>query len=209
MIKTVLLAGIVAALCAVPVVCQTASPWLGEPETGLASWYGHPYHGRAAASGEVYDMETMTAAHPTLPFNTMVRVVNLENQKSVEVRIIDRGPFIEGRIIDLSHAAARALGVIQPGTVPVRLDVIEIPKVETADRFAAQVGAFRDRAAAELLRAAMQERYGVARLVMHEGDPVLWRVWVGSEATERQARALVERLRHRGQPDAFLVWPGS
>jgi rare lipoprotein A len=200
LIKIALLAEIFALVFAWPVVCQT------EPETGLASWYGHPYHGRTAASGEVYDMETMTAAHPSLPFNTRVRVVNLENRKSVEVRIMDRGPFIEGRIIDLSHAAAKALGVIQPGTVPVRVEVLEIPPVDSADRFAAQVGAFRDRGAAELLRAAMQERYGMARLVMREGDPLLWRVWVGSEATEREARALVERLRRRGQKDAFLVW---
>jgi len=192
---------LLAAVSALPVVCQV------EPETGVASWYGFPYHGRTAASGEIYDMETLTAAHPTLPFNTWVRVLNLQNNQTVEVRITDRGPFISGRIIDLSHAAARAIGMIQPGTVPVRLDVIRIPKVETGDRFAAQVGAFRDRDAAERLRAAMQERYGVARLVMHDGDPVLWRVWVGSEASEREARALVERLRQRGDSGAFLVGP--
>src|SRR5579884_4045440 len=70
-------------------------------ETGLASWYGHPYHGRPAANGEIYDMESFTAAHRTLPFGTRVRVTNLTNQKTVEVRIIDRGPFVDGRIIDL------------------------------------------------------------------------------------------------------------
>ena len=197
------LVAIVATVCAGPALCQT------EPETGVASWYGHPYHGRAAASGEVYDMETLTAAHPTLPFNTRVRVINLDNRKSVEVRIIDRGPFMEGRIIDLSHAAARAIGMLQPGTVPVRVEVVEMAKVDAADRFAVQVGAFRDRGAAERVQAAMHERYGVARLVMRDGDPVIWRVWVGSEATEQEARALTERLRQRGQPDAFLVWPGS
>src|SRR5690242_8566396 len=72
---------------------------VGQTETGLASWYGHPYHGRQAANGEIYDMEKLTAAHRTLPFNTWVRVENLSNDKTVEVRIIDRGPFIEGRII--------------------------------------------------------------------------------------------------------------
>src|SRR6516164_2377073 len=82
---------------------------IGSTETGIASWYGHPYHGRQAADGEIYDMETMVAAHRTLPFNTWVRVLNLRNNKTVEVRIIDRGPFIEGRIIDLSHAAANAI----------------------------------------------------------------------------------------------------
>jgi rare lipoprotein A len=200
LIKIASLAAVLAVAMAVRTPCQS------EPETGLASWYGYPYHGRAAADGEIYDMESLTAAHPTLPFQSRVRVVNLDNRKSVEVRIIDRGPFVEGRIIDLSHAAARAIGMIAPGTVPVRVEVVEIPKVETADRFAAQVGAFRDRDAAEQMRAAMQRRYGVARLVLRDGDPVIWRVWVGSEASEEEARALVERLRQRGAPDAFLVW---
>ncbi len=88
----------------------------GDTEEGVASWYGHPYHGRAAANGEIYDMEKMTAAHRTLPFNTWVRVYDLDNNRTTEVRIIDRGPFIGGRIIDLSHAAARELGMIGPGT---------------------------------------------------------------------------------------------
>jgi rare lipoprotein A (peptidoglycan hydrolase) len=79
----------------------------GYTETGIASWYGHPYHGRPAADGEIYDMETMVAAHRTLPLNTWVRVYDLDNNKTVEVRIVDRGPFVDGRIIDLSHAAAR------------------------------------------------------------------------------------------------------
>src|SRR5579871_6085752 len=97
---------------------------IGSTETGLASWYGHPYHGRQAADGEIYDMETLVAAHRTLPFNTWVRVVNLRNNKAVEVRIIDRGPFIDGRIIDLSHAAAGAIDLIGPGIGPVRIEVI-------------------------------------------------------------------------------------
>src|SRR4030095_15437180 len=78
-------------------------------ETGVASWYGHPYHGRIAANGERYDMEEMTAAHRTLPFNTWVRVVNLLNEKIVDVRITDRGPFVGNRVIDLSHAAAKKI----------------------------------------------------------------------------------------------------
>src|ERR1051325_12212445 len=82
---------------------------LGSTQTGVASWYGYPYHGRRAANGEIYDMEKMTAAHRTLPFNTWVRVRNLTNNKTVDVRINDRGPFYDGRIIDLSHAAARSI----------------------------------------------------------------------------------------------------
>src|SRR6184192_587377 len=89
-------------------------------EEGIASWYGIPYHGRAAANGEIYDMEKMTAAHRTLPFNTWVRVYDLDNNKSTEVRIIDRGPFVEGRIIDLSHAAAKEIALIGPGIARVR-----------------------------------------------------------------------------------------
>ncbi len=183
----------------------------GEAETGVASWYGRPFHGRAAASGEIYDMETLTAAHPTLPFNTRVRVVNLDNKKSVEVRITDRGPYIEGRVIDLSHAAARALGMIAPGTVPVRLEVLRIPEgIDTADRFAVQVGAFVTRATAEQLRNEMQERYGVAQIVLREGEPVMWRVWVGSEANQADANALAQRIRQRpGGIHAFVVRPES
>src|SRR5208283_2977817 len=81
-------------------------------ESGLASWYGYPYHGRFSASGEVYNMDGLTAAHPTLPFNTLVRVVNLDNDKSIQVRITDRGPFVDGRIIDLSRAAAVSIGLM-------------------------------------------------------------------------------------------------
>jgi len=104
-----------------------AASRIGDSESGIASWYGHPYHGRQAADGEIYDMETLVAAHRTLPFNTWVRVLNLNNNKTVEVRIIDRGPFIEGRIIDLSHAAANAIDLVRPGIGPVRIEVIAPP----------------------------------------------------------------------------------
>src|SRR5437016_8973146 len=104
-----------------------AAARLGSTESGVASWYGHPYHGRRAANGEIYDMEKMTAAHRTLPFGTWVLVTNLGNSKTVEVRITDRGPFIDGRIIDLSHAAARAIDLIGPGTARVRVEIISAP----------------------------------------------------------------------------------
>src|SRR5437764_9620394 len=94
---------------------------LGSTETGVASWYGNPYHGRRSANGEIYDMEKMTAAHRTLPFDTWVRVDNLDTHKSVEVRITDRGPFARGRILDLSHAAAVSLDMIEPGTARGKL----------------------------------------------------------------------------------------
>ncbi len=102
---------------------------IGSTETGVASWYGVPYHGRRAANGEIYDMEKLTAAHRTLPFGTWVRVRNLTNNETVDVRIQDRGPFVGNRIIDLSHAAAREIEMLGPGTVKVRLTIIAPSKV--------------------------------------------------------------------------------
>src|SRR6476660_9136845 len=112
---------------AAPPPARAPAPTAWFEETGIASWYGHPYHGRSSASGEIYDMEQFTAAHRTLPFGTLVRVVNLDNEKSVEVRINDRGPFVDDRVIDLSHAAAQAIGMIGPGTARVRVEVIQAP----------------------------------------------------------------------------------
>ena len=167
----------------------------GDTEEGIASWYGHPYHGRAAANGEIYDMEKMTAAHQTLPFNTWVRVYDLDNNRTTEVRIIDRGPFIGGRIIDLSHAAARALEMIGPGIARVRIEIISAPPVAAPGLFAVQVGAFHNRANAERLRSQMEARYGTARLLQRAEDPTLWRVLVGAEPSQDGANRLAERIR--------------
>lgn len=101
---------------------------IGTTESGVASWYGIPYHGRRAASGEVFDMNAPTAAHRKLPFQTWVEVTNLSNGRSTEVRINDRGPFARGRIIDLSQAAARDIDMLRPGTARVRVRVIDPPK---------------------------------------------------------------------------------
>lgn len=168
---------------------------VGYTETGLASWYGHPYHGRRAANGEIYDMEQMTAAHRTLPFNTWVRVQNLENHRTAEVRIIDRGPFVDGRVIDVSHAAARQLEFLGPGTARVRFTVVRLPEAPEAALFAVQVGAFQDRRNAEGVRRRMEKRYGVARLSLREGTPSVWRVLVGSEPSENAAAELAGRIR--------------
>ncbi len=164
-------------------------------EIGLASWYGHPYHGRAAADGEIYDMEKLTAAHRTLPFNTWVRVTNLTNNKTVDVRIIDRGPFIAGRIIDLSHAAAQAIELIGPGVAQVRIDIIGAPPAAAvASLYGVQAAAFQDRERAERYRAALEAQYGIARVVYHDGAPGLWRVLVGSVNSVDEAAALAQRL---------------
>jgi rare lipoprotein A len=96
-----------------------------EAEEGLASWYGPGFHGRQAADGSRFNQRKLTAAHRVLPFGTVVRVTNLENGRSVEVRITDRGPFVRGRIIDLSKKAAKKLKMIERGVVPVRIEVLE------------------------------------------------------------------------------------
>ncbi|HUA60277.1 MAG TPA: septal ring lytic transglycosylase RlpA family protein [Verrucomicrobiae bacterium] len=127
--RTVALAAAAFALAGCAHKQRTALPAIpvkiGHVETGIASWYGKPYDGRPTASGEIYDMEAMVAAHKTMPFQTWVRVYNLSNQKTVDVRITDRGPFVKGRIIDLSHAAAMAIDMVGPGTAKVRLVVIK------------------------------------------------------------------------------------
>ncbi len=129
---------------------------VGYTEEGSASWYGKPYHGRPAADGEIYNMETLVAAHRLLPFNTWLKVTNLANNKSVSVRIIDRGPFVEGRIIDLSKAAARQIDLLGPGIGHVRLEVIGAPvDVPLNDFYAVQVGAFSVAANAERVASSM------------------------------------------------------
>ena len=179
-----------------PATAASPAP-IHDGETGLASWYGRPYHGRAAANGEIYDMEKLTAAHRTLPFGTWVRVTNLNNNRSVEVRIIDRGPFVDGRIIDVSHAAAQEIELIGPGVAPVRLDIISTPQIAAPAEilFAVQAGAFQDKDRAERLRSSMEQEYGSARLVLRPGNPALWRVLVGRERSEDAANTLADRLR--------------
>ena len=181
-------------------------PKIGYEETGLASWYGHPYHGRQAANGEIYDMEKLVAAHRTLPFDTWVRVYDLDNDKSVEVRIIDRGPFVEGRIIDLSRAAAQAIAMIGPGTAHVRMEVIGVPEGAPVPVYVVQVGAFQDRGIAERIRTEMESRYGRARIAERKENPGVWRVMVGHEASLDAANALRARIRREtNEKKAFAV----
>jgi len=112
-----------------PAIARNAKPArIGTTETGIASWYGVPYDGRRTASGEIYDMRQLTAAHRTLPFNTWLRVTNLTNGKRVDVKVNDRGPFVQGRVIDLSLGAASEIDMVRQGTAKVRLKVIAPPK---------------------------------------------------------------------------------
>ena len=113
-------------------------------EIGIASWYGKKFHGKPTSTGEIYDMNAMTAAHKTLPLPCLVKVVNLENQKEVLVKVNDRGPFVEGRIIDLSYAAAKELGMTRQGTAKVRMSFVKTLVEEIEPKITSiQFGAFR------------------------------------------------------------------
>jgi len=176
---------------------QAPAP-VGYTEEGNASWYGNPFHGRRASNGEVYDMYKLTAAHRTLPFETMVRVTNLNNGKTTTVRITDRGPFVDNRIIDLSQAAAREIESIGPGIVPVRIEVLGNVDV-TAGFFTVQVGAFHDRANAERLRDRLSTSYSPIFIQQYDSsDGPFYRVRVGKISGQQAAQDFGEKLRDTG-----------
>ena len=169
----------------------------GYTEEGNASWYGVPFHGRRASNGETYDMYKLTAAHRTLPFETMVRVTNLNNGKSTVVRITDRGPFVDNRIIDLSFAAAQEVDSVGPGVVPVRVEVLGGVD-PTAGFFTVQVGAFRDRANAERLRDRLNALYPPIFIQQYDSpDGIFYRVRVGKISGEESARQFGMQLHDR------------
>ncbi|MFW6084436.1 MAG: septal ring lytic transglycosylase RlpA family protein, partial [Gemmatimonadota bacterium] len=161
------------------------------------------FHGRRTASGEVYDMEAMTAAHNELPFGSRIRVVNLDNGEETQVRINDRGPFARGRVLDLSRAAAREIGMLGPGTARVRIEVVEAdgappmrrsapPTAIPAECALVQVGAYRDRAnAAETVRRLEARGEPVRKL--HGPDGVT-RVLLGPYDSDEQTRLVLERF---------------
>ncbi len=164
---------------------------VGYIEEGVASWYGVPYHGRPAADGEIYDMETLVAAHRLMPFNTWLKVTNLANNETVTVRVIDRGPFVKGRVIDLSKAAARTIGLLGPGVGEVKIEVIAAPRdIPVNDFYAVQTGAFANRESAERLRQHYAERFGNAQVAEKHAPVPLWRVLVGKEPSIEAAEQL-------------------
>jgi len=201
------------------VVLPTA---VGYVERGIASWYGPDFHGGRTSTGETYDMQAMTGAHPTLPLPTWVRVTNLENGKSVVVRLNDRGPFAKGRIIDLSRAAAEQLDMVRAGTA--RVEVVSLAgtapaaspaaapqpapgQPPAAAAYYAQAGAFGSRENAELLAAQLRDA-GVPGVTVTEsasGGRPLFRVRAGPVATLPEFDALIERLRIAGAADARLA----
>jgi rare lipoprotein A len=167
-------------------------------EEGNASWYGVPFNGRRASNGEIYDMHKLTAAHRTLPFDTVVRVTNLSNGKSTVVRITDRGPFVDNRIIDLSMAAAREIDSIGPGVVPVRLEILSAGIDPTSGFFTVQIGAFRDRGNAERLRERLNASYSPIFIQPYDSpDGLFYRVRVGKVPGEDAAHQFGEQLRSR------------
>ncbi len=164
-------------------------------EEGNASWYGPPFHGRRSSNGEIYDMNKMTAAHRTMAFGTIVKVTNLTNGKTAVVRITDRGPFVDNRIIDLSKAAATEIESIGPGVVPVRIQVVS-GNDPFGGFFTVQIGAFKDRDNAERLRERMNEQYQPATIqqVALDGG-TFYRVRVGKISGEQAAQKFADELR--------------
>ena len=151
-------------------------------------------------------METLVAAHRTLPFQTVVRVRNLGNGKTVDVRIIDRGPFVQGRIIDLSHAAAKEIDLLGPGVAQIEIMIIGTPAVPEPALFAVQIGAFREKTNADSAQQNMTAAYGAAKAVLRVGNPPVWRILAGRETSQDAAEALAKRIRtEQHEPQAFVV----
>lgn len=187
-----------------PLACRkqpVTPPPAGPHESGIASWYGVPFNGRQTASGEIYDMEKLTAAHRTYAFGTVLHVTNQTNGKVIEVRINDRGPFVANRIIDLSHAAAADIAM--PGVAPVDLQVISVPPGRAVENFTVQLGAFADKQDALALMQRMQSRFGEARILFRPGDH-MWRVLIGVFPTIDAANALAAQMDPHDGP-AFVV----
>jgi peptidoglycan lytic transglycosylase len=175
-------------------------------ETGLASWYGPPYHNRRGSNGEVYDMNAMTAAHRTLPLGSIVRVTNVKTGSSALVRITDRGPFIGTRIIDLSLAAAKKTDLVRAGVSQVRLEVLQTPApIDQGGRWAVQIGAFAQEEPATQLADRISRRYHSAK-VLHFGSPVGdWWVRVRVLGDDRQRAQELARDTKTPEGAVFLV----
>ena len=175
-------------------------------ETGMASWYGAPYHSRRGSNGEVYNMHAMTAAHLTLPLGSIVRVTNLKTGHSAVLRITDRGPFVVGRIIDLSLAAAKALDVYLPGIAKVQLEVLQAPmSLDTGGRWAVQIGSFNGQKAAAELAEHLQNRYQTAKVVKFLSPVGVWWVRVRVLDDDRQRATVLARETETAEGSVFLV----
>ena len=180
-------------------------------QRGLASWYGPSFHGKPSASGELYDMWALTAAHRTLPFGTWVQVRSVETGKSVTVRINDRGPFISGRVIDLSYAAARELAMIGRGTEEVVLTILDSRDGSTfaqgpPRKYWVQAGAFTTLTQAMTFRQKLAPHYPRVRVKTVELSSGQWhQVQVGTFHSEKQAEAVLKSLKNRFGAAPLLI----
>ena len=175
-------------------------------ETGLASWYGPPYHNRRGSNGEVYNMHAMTAAHRTYPLGSIVRVTNIKTGHSALVRITDRGPFIPGRVLDLSLAAARKLDVWQPGVAEVKVELmLAAAPVDSGGKWAVQIGGFPDETVATKLADHLTRRYHTARVLRFASPAGDWwiRVRVLDDDHDRAEKLAAETATSEGA--VFLV----
>jgi rare lipoprotein A len=192
-----------------PIASETEIPPDAKPllvETGIASWYGAPYHNRRGSNGEIYDMHALTAAHRTLPLGSMVRVTNLKSGSSVTVRITDRGPFIEGRIIDLSQAAAQQIGLIRAGTGEVRVELLKTPQpLETGGKWAVQIGGFNREQPAREIADHLSHRYRTAHILTFNSPAGDW--WVRVRVKDDLRARAEEIVRDTRTPEGsiFLV----
>ncbi|MGA7523186.1 MAG: septal ring lytic transglycosylase RlpA family protein [Acidobacteriaceae bacterium] len=172
-------------------------------ETGVASWYGPPYHNRVGANGEVYDENQLSAAHRTLPMGSLIRVVNLKTGQSAVMRITDRGPFVAGRILDLSVAAAKAVGLWRAGTGEVRIDVFSTPKpMDVGGRWCVQIGAFSHAGDAKHLEAQLDREYPMANVIEFQGPTGFWvRI-----RPQNDDRTVATAIAHRLKPSEGEAW---
>jgi rare lipoprotein A len=166
-------------------------------ETGIASWYGREFQGRKTASGEIFDMKALSAAHRTLPLGTVIRVTNLENLKSIKLTVNDRGPFNGNRILDLSYGAARELGFIARGTAPVRIEALEQPNGNGT--YTVQAAVFTEAESAQLLKDRLSRKYEFITIIPFETNlGRFYRVRVGSYGTLEKAELVAGKLRLEG-----------
>jgi rare lipoprotein A len=169
-----------------------------EVQYGVASWYGPDFHGRPTSSGEIYDMHQLTCAHNTLPLGTIVMVTNLDNGKSLELKVNDRGPFVKERIIDLSYAAAQMLGVWEKGTALVKVEVVAL-SIEPVQRFTLQVGSFVEETKAQKLADQLRENFeNVHVSALETFTQKYYRVRVGQFDNRDAALGLAEKLSRMG-----------
>ena len=174
-------------------------------EEGVASWYTAPYKGAKAANGQVFNDHAMTAAHRTLPMGSLIVVTNLKTGQSADLRITDRGPFVEGRIIDLSIASAKAMGVYLAGTARVRVDVYRTPKpINTGGRWCVQIGAFTSQRKANKFKAQLERKYPNASVIEFSGEDSYW-VRIRPEGDNRKQTERIARQLRPAEGEAFLT----